>query len=62
MLSLGLMYAKKNHQFRSSTKRRCTQEKIGSFFCLAVYMQYKSYAAAAAAAAADTTAIITYSR
>ena len=39
-----------------------TRENRFLFFCLAVYMQYKSYAAAAAAAAADTTAIITYSR
>ena len=32
LLSLGLMYAKKNHQLLSSTKKRCTQKKIGSFF------------------------------
>jgi len=36
LLSSVLMYVKKIHQYLSSIKFRCTQKKIGSFFCLAV--------------------------
>jgi len=53
---------KKFTSFGQVLKEDAHKRKSVPFFCLAVYMQYKSYAAAAAAAAADTTAIITYSR
>ena len=31
------MYVKKIHKFLPCSKKRCTQKKIGSFFCVTVY-------------------------